>query len=50
MDLQVANYATVDLLLAAMEARFLPAAAGATARSNYQNALVVSVGNWRAFW
>ena len=38
MDLQVANFATIDLLIEAMAARFLPAAAGATARSNYQNA------------
>ena len=50
MDLQVANYATVDLLLAAMEARFLPAAAGATARSNYQNARQLPTETTRAFW
>ena len=37
MDLTVANHANIDLLLAAIEARFLPAAAGITARSNYQN-------------
>ena len=38
MDLQIANFATIALLQDAVEARFMPAAAGATARSNYQGA------------
>ena len=37
MDLQIAKYATIDLLSAAMDAHFMSVADGATACSKYQN-------------
>ena len=38
LDIDVANFATIDALIAEIATRFMPVAAGATARSNYYSA------------